>query len=236
MAQGDTIGILQFNFRPAGEHEPNGDGGLESTRGQLAVALAEHIGLALANLRLREALRNQSIIDPLTGLFNRRYLEQTLERECRRAVRAARPLAVLMLDVDHFKRFNDTWGHEGGDAVLKELAALLRATFRGEDVACRYGGEEFVLVLADTSLETAHHRAEELRQRVAELSVRLNNQPVGAITASLGLAGLPQHGVAPDSLLAAADQALYDAKHAGRNRVMGAPIHPEGALNAFPLS
>ena len=116
------------------------------------MALAEHIGLALANLRLREALRNQSIVDPLTGLFNRRYLEQTLERECRRAVRADRPLSVIMLDVDHFKRFNDAWGHEGGDAVLKELAGLLRRSFRGEDVSCRYGGEEFVIVLADASL------------------------------------------------------------------------------------
>ena len=141
-----------------------------------------------------------------------------------------------MLDVDHFKRFNDTWGHEGGDAVLKELAALLRGTFRGEDMACRYGGEEFVVVLADTSLETAHHRAEELRRRVGELSVRLHNQPIGAITASVGLAALPQHGVAPDTLLAAADQALYDAKRAGRDRVMGAPIDPDGALHTLPVS
>ena len=126
MAQGDNLGILQLNFSSIDDQEPAEDNRLESTRARLAVALAEHIGLALANLRLREALRNQSIVDPLTGLFNRRYLEQTLERECRRAVRADGPLSVIMLDVDHFKRFNDAWGHEGGDAVLKELAGLLR--------------------------------------------------------------------------------------------------------------
>jgi diguanylate cyclase (GGDEF)-like protein len=236
MAQGDTLGILQFNFAPAGEREAAGEAGLQSTRGRLTVALAEHIGLALANLRLREALRNQSIIDPLTGLFNRRYLEQTLERECRRAERAARPLAVMMLDVDHFKRFNDTWGHDGGDAVLKEMSALLRGTFRGEDISCRYGGEEFVVVLADTPLDVASQRAEQLRLQVSELSIRHRDRPVGCITISLGLAALPEHGVAPDTLLGAADRALYDAKHAGRNRVMRASLDPDSALHALPPS
>jgi diguanylate cyclase (GGDEF)-like protein len=236
MAQGDNLGVLQFNFGATDDQEPTGEQGLQSTRARLAVALAEHIGLALANLRLREALRNQSIIDPLTALFNRRYLEQTLERECRRAARGDRPLSVIMLDVDHFKRFNDAWGHEGGDAVLKELAGLLRRTFRGEDISCRYGGEEFVIVLADTSLEVAHERAEQLRRHIGELSVRLRGEAMGAITASLGLAALPDHGAAPDALLAAADTALYEAKRAGRDRVMCAPADPEAALNALPAS
>jgi diguanylate cyclase (GGDEF)-like protein len=236
VAQGDNLGILQFSFSSSDDREPTPEPGLQSTRGRLAVALAEHIGLALANLRLREALRNQSIIDPLTGLFNRRYLEQTLERECRRAVRAGRPLAVVMLDVDHFKRFNDTWGHEGGDAVLKDLAALLLRSFRGEDMACRYGGEEFVLVLADASLEAARERAEQLRRQIGELSVRHRGEPLGAITASLGLAGLPEHGVTPETLLATADQALYDAKRAGRNRVLYVPVDPDAALHAIPAS
>jgi diguanylate cyclase (GGDEF)-like protein len=236
MAQGDNLGILQFNFSSVDDQEPAEENRLESTRARLAVALAEHIGLALANLRLREALRNQSIVDPLTGLFNRRYLEQTLERECRRAVRADRPLSVIMLDVDHFKRFNDAWGHEGGDAVLKELAGLLRRTFRGEDVSCRYGGEEFVVVLADASLAVGQERAEQLRRQVGELSVRLRGEAMGAITVSLGLAALPEHGVTPDALLAAADSALYEAKRAGRDRVMCAPVDPEAALNALPVS
>jgi diguanylate cyclase (GGDEF)-like protein len=236
MAQGDNLGILQLNFSSVEDQEPAGENPLQSTRARLAVALAEHIGLALANLRLREALRNQSIVDPLTGLFNRRYLEQTLERECRRAVRADRPLSVVMLDVDHFKRFNDAWGHEGGDAVLKELAALLRRTFRGEDVSCRYGGEEFVIVLADASLDAARERAEQLRRAVGELSVRLRGEAMGGTTVSLGLAALPDHGATPDALLAAADAALYDAKRAGRDRVMCAAVDPEAALNALPIS
>jgi diguanylate cyclase (GGDEF)-like protein len=234
VAQGETVGILQFGFRC--DETTWRALGLESTQGRVAIALAEHIGLAVANLRLREALRNQSIIDSLTGLFNRRYLEQTLERECRRAVRSGRPLALAMLDVDHFKKFNDAWGHEGGDAVLKELGALIRSNIRGEDMACRHGGEEFVLVLADAPLESARGRAEQLRELVTELTVRHRGQPVGPITVSLGVAGLPEHGITPDTLLAAADKALYDAKHAGRNRVRCAPVDPESTLHSLPVS
>jgi diguanylate cyclase (GGDEF)-like protein len=236
MAQGDNLGILQFDFKLAEEHEAGEEPGLQSTRSRLVVALAEHIGLALANLRLREALRNQSIIDPLTGLYNRRYLEQTLERECRRSVRAGRPLSVIMLDVDHFKRFNDVWGHDGGDAVLKELAALLLRSFRGEDMACRFGGEEFVLVIADTAPDVALERAEQLRRQVSELSLKHRGQPMGAITISLGLAALPEHGTMPEVLLAAADSALYEAKRAGRDRVIRAPLDAEGALQGIPAS
>jgi diguanylate cyclase (GGDEF)-like protein len=234
VAQGETVGVLQFNFRGdaiAGTHLD-----LESTECRLAVALAEQIGLAVANLRLREALRNQSIIDSLTGLFNRRYLEQTLERECRRAVRAGRPLAVIMLDVDHFKKLNDAWGHEGGDAVLKELAAVLRANFRGEDIACRHGGEEFVLVLADATLESARHRAEQLRQIVEALPVSNHGRPMGGITVSLGVAALPEHADTPDALVTAADKALYDAKHAGRNRVCCAPAPSAAAQSGVPVT
>jgi diguanylate cyclase (GGDEF)-like protein len=234
VALGDTVGILQFSFWH--DETPRQVLGLESTQGRLAVALAEHIGLAVANLRLREALRNQSIIDSLTGLFNRRYLEQTLERECRRALRAGRPLAVVMLDVDHFKQLNDAWGHDGGDAVLKDLGTVLRANVRGEDVACRHGGEEFVLVFADATLESARARAEQLRELVAELPVRHLGHSIGPITASIGVAGLPEHGSTPEALLAAADKALYEAKHSGRNRVKCAPVDPESSLHNIPVS
>jgi len=218
-AQGDNLGVLQlaFNRVEVGETQDN-TGFVQSTRGRLALALAEQIALALANLRLREALRNQSIIDPLTGLFNRRYLEQVLERECRRALRSNRSLAVLMLDVDHFKRFNDLWGHEGGDAVLREMASLMRHLFRGEDVACRYGGEEFVLLLADATVESARARADELRLAVHGLTVQHRGQTVGAITVSVGVAVLPEHGIGPTDLIAAADHALYRAKETGRDR------------------
>jgi diguanylate cyclase (GGDEF)-like protein len=224
-ALGDNIGLLQFNFGTApmldAEHET---GDLQSTRGRLAVALAEHIALALANLKLQEQLRNQSIRDPLTGLFNRRYLEQVLERECRRAVRSGRPLTLLALDVDHFRQFNDTWGHDGGDAVLRELGALLKSTFRGEDVACRLGGEEFVVLLIDASLEAASLRAEQLRLMVQQLPVRFRSQTLSSITICVGLAAYPEHGASPEGLLETADRALYQAKKAGRNRVVSAPI------------
>jgi diguanylate cyclase (GGDEF)-like protein len=220
-AQGDNLGVLQLSFGcvEVGEMQDN-TGFVQSTRGRLVLALAEQIALALANLRLREALRNQSIIDPLTGLFNRRYLEQVLERECRRALRSNRSLAVLMLDVDHFKRFNDLWGHEGGDAVLRDMASLMRHLFRGEDVACRYGGEEFVLLLADATLESACARADELRQAVHGLAVQHRGQTVGAITVSVGIAVLPEHGIGPSDLIAAADRALYRAKETGRDRTV----------------
>lgn len=231
MAQGDTVGVFQFSFaRPDAAELPDDGGLVQSTRARLATALAEHTALALVNLRLREALRSQSIVDSLTGLFNRRYLENVLERECRRAVRAKRPLSVLMLDVDHFKQFNDTWGHEGGDAVLRELSGLMRAHFRGDDIACRYGGEEFVIVLSEATLEAAYTRAETLRREVHRLVAEHRRQPLGAITISIGLAALPDHGVSPEDLIAAADRALYQAKRAGRDRTVTAHVSPQTLL------
>ena len=225
VAQGDTLGVLHLEFRDIEESEEDAGGHpAQSAKGRLATALAEHVALALANQRLREALRNQSIIDPLTGLFNRRYLEKVLERECRRASRAGRPLALLMIDVDKFKRFNDLWGHEGGDVVLRELAGLMQVMFRGEDVACRYGGEEFVVLLPETSIEAAHARADELRTAVHHLSVEHRKQPVGAITISIGVAVLPDHGSTPEALIDTADRALYEAKARGRDRTVSGAI------------
>jgi diguanylate cyclase (GGDEF)-like protein len=231
MAQGDNVGVLQFNFsQPDASERRDEDGTAHSTRARLATALAEHTALALANLRLREALRSQSIVDSLTGLFNRRYLENVLERECRRAVRSKRQLAVLMLDVDHFKQFNDMWGHEGGDAVLRELSAVMRTHFRGDDIACRYGGEEFVIVLAEATLDGAFSRAEELRHEVHRLVAQYRRQPLGSITVSIGLASLPEHGVTPQDLVAAADRALYRAKSDGRDRTVAAHVVPHTLL------
>ena len=148
--------------RAAGRGRARGreqDADEQADRRRTLTATAEQIALALANLRLRDTLKSQSIRDPLTGLFNRRFLEESLERECRRSIRASRPLSVMMLDIDHFKRFNDTFGHDAGDAVLREVGAVLRSFFRGEDVACRYGGEEFALVLTDTTAEGSLARA-----------------------------------------------------------------------------
>jgi len=218
MAQGDNVGIVQFNFDQADPSEsPNDSGLVQSARARIAAALAEHAALSLANLRLRAALRSQSIIDSLTGLYNRRYLENVLERECRRVVRAQRPLTILMIDIDHFKQFNDTWGHGGGDVVLREFGALLRAHFRGDDIACRFGGEEFVVMLAEAKIDDAFRRAEDLREEVHQLVAEHHKQPLGSISISIGIAALPEHGITPEDLISAADRALYDAKKAGRD-------------------
>jgi diguanylate cyclase (GGDEF)-like protein len=164
-------------------------------------------------------LRDQSVRDVLTGLFNRRYLEETLERELRRAERARGPLGVIMIDIDHFKRFNDTYGHALGDALLRDLGALLRANVRGSDIACRYGGEEFILLLPDASRDVTRERAERIRAGAGRIGVRHDGQAVEPITLSIGLAGFPEDGAMGEALLKAADDALYRAKHAGRDRI-----------------
>lgn len=207
---------------------------------QLAEAVAAQVGMALANLRLRDSLHQQSIRDALTGLYNRRYLEGTLPREISRALRGNRPLAVFMLDVDHFKKFNDTYGHDAGDAVLKALGRALADNCRRADIACRFGGEEFTLVLPDADERAAREWAERLMARVRALEVKSGGQALPKITISMGLALLPAHGEDAETLLQAADLALYDAKHAGRDRLVvsggesppspqPSPIEGEGA-------
>jgi len=216
-AQGETLGILHLS---AGA--PRGQGTLsavDETMVRLAHTVADQIALAVANLRLRETLRSQSIRDPLTGLYNRRYLEETLERELHRAERTRGTVGIVMFDIDLFKTFNDTFGHDAGDALLRELAALLRSQFRQEDIACRYGGEEFLLILPDASLEDTRTRAEALREAVATLSVSHRGQALGSVTISLGIAAFPEHGLSGETLLRAADGALYRAKRNGRGRL-----------------
>lgn len=218
MAQGESLGVLLLR-RPAA---PAGDSGNAPahpgiSRKELAVTVAGHIALALANLRLRERLRAQSIRDSLTGLYNRRYLNEVLEREIRRAARTRRQLAVLVLDVDNFKGLNDTCGHEAGDAFLRQLGAFLQQRVREDDVACRYGGDEFVILLAETSLETARKRARQLREGIKTLSVAHRGQYLTPPTVSLGAALYPDHGASADELIRAADDALYKAKARGRD-------------------
>ena len=172
---------------------------------------------------LRSALRNlhtQAVTDPLTRLLNRRYLSEFLPREVIRARRKGDSLAVLMIDLDHFKRFNDTFGHDAGDLVLKEVAQLLMAHIRGSDIACRYGGEEFVLVLPDTTLEGAQRRAEEIGAAVRDLQLSLRGKPLGPTTVSIGVGLLPDHVASPEALIRVADEAMYQAKKAGRDRVV----------------
>jgi diguanylate cyclase (GGDEF)-like protein len=165
-------------------------------------------------------LQQQAIHDPLTGLYNRRYLDETMPRELHRAERTGQPVGVIMLDVDHFKRFNDTYGHDAGDTLLRAVGTFLQQHTRGDDIACRYGGEEFTLVLPGASLAATQQRAKELRAGIQHLGVEHQGQPLGTVTASLGIAVFHAHGTTADSLIRAADQALYHAKRGGRNRVV----------------
>ena len=165
-------------------------------------------------------LKELSIRDVLTGLFNRRYLEETLAREINRSARKELALGVMMIDIDHFKHFNDRYGHAAGDELLRQLGAALRAHVRGSDVACRYGGEEFILVLPESSLEVTLKRAEQLLEVVRRLQVNYEGQPVGRVTISVGVAVTPDHGATSEAVLKAADAALYRAKDEGRDRVV----------------
>ncbi len=187
-----------------------------------AVSVAEHIGLALSNLKLRSDLRELSIHDPLTGLHNRRYMEEALELELRRAQRKQLCVGLIMLDIDHFKEFNDSFGHGAGDELLRRLGAAMREHLRAGDVACRYGGEEFLLILPEAGLEVTDRRAEQLRQHVKQMAVSYQEKPLGPVSISLGVAVYPDHGESPGELIKSADTALYRAKAEGRDRVVSA--------------
>ena len=168
---------------------------------------------------LQAALQEQAVRDALTGCFNRRYFDETLERELSRARREGYPLALLMLDLDHFKQINDTYGHQAGDEALKMLVETLRPDIRQEDVFCRYGGEEFVVLMPRMPLAIAADRAERWRQMIAEICFKFGNFDL-RFTASIGVASYPEHGKVPDELTQFADLALYVAKNEGRNRVV----------------
>jgi diguanylate cyclase (GGDEF)-like protein len=220
MAQGETLGILHLRGRAWGENESEpGPVSLVESKLQLAMTVAEHFALALANLKLRESLRSQAIRDPLTGLFNRRYMEESLARELRRAERKGVTVGVIMVDIDHFKNFNDTFGHAVGDYLLRELGVFLNSLIRGEDIASRYGGEEFVIILPEASLEETRQRAEHIREDVKRLNLHDHFQFEGNMTVSVGVAIAPEHGASSETILKAVDQALYKAKNEGRDRV-----------------
>jgi diguanylate cyclase (GGDEF)-like protein len=183
-------------------------------------ALLQLASMTIAGLNLRGKLENQSIRDSLTGLFNRRFMEIALERELRRASRKQASLAVFMIDADHFKQFNDTFGHKAGDTVLREIADRFLSTVRGEDVVCRYGGEEFIIILPDIGAEKAVQRAESIRESVAALRLADHGQSLGPVTISIGVAVYPGDGRDMEQILQAADRRLYAAKNNGRNQVV----------------
>lgn len=210
IAQGNQLG---FVYLSSTRQDPPGDL-------QLIEAAAEQLAMALSNLELQERLRIQSIREPLTGLYNRRYLEESLDRELSRCERRQLPVALMMMDLDHFKRFNDMHGHGGGDALLAGFGRLLRELSRPEDIACRYGGEEFTLILPEATEATAQARAEDIRAAVKAMRVEHLGSELPEVTVSIGVAMFPEQGSTPDALLRRADKALYRAKREGRNRVV----------------
>jgi diguanylate cyclase (GGDEF)-like protein len=210
-AQGDAIGLLSIESAAA-------EAPIDAPLQAIAETIAEQLSLSLSNMRLREAMHQQSITDALTGLYNRRYLEETLRRELLRAARKQQVVSLIMLDADHFKRFNDTFGHDAGDLVLRTLAGLMRQHARATDIVCRYGGEEFVMIMPEMDLAMALQRAGQLCESARLLNVRYGDQPLGRVTISAGVAAYPDHGGEPEALIQAADLALYAAKNAGRDR------------------
>jgi diguanylate cyclase (GGDEF)-like protein len=223
-AQGETLGVISINANPEAVDNQGKTEADAAARFALAERAGQQISLALANLQLRETLRNQSIRDALTGLYNRRYMEESLARELHRAKRKKSALAILMIDVDHFKRFNDTMGHETGDLLLRKFGEYLRSNIRADDIACRYGGEEFALILPDAGLDGVLVRAEALREGAAQLTIDSGIRPAMHITISAGIAIFPDNGLSGEELLRTADAALYQAKSAGRNQVVVAKI------------
>lgn len=229
VAHGETLGILSLEGGAGARRwlavDAAGDGG----RLIFCEGVAESLALACANIRLREELQFQALRDPLSGLFNRRYLLSAFEREFWSAKTSRRPISLGLFDIDHFKRFNDTWGHNAGDVLIAALGRFLQEEIGAAGIVARYGGEEFVVLLPETPLEIAALRMESLRAAVHGLAVHHDGRELDRVTISVGVAAYPYHGTELEVLLKAADQAMYRAKRLGRDRVSLAPLTREHA-------
>lgn len=212
MAQNTVFGLLHLDLLA--------ENLLNSENRILISVVTETLALGLGNIKLRETLRNQSLLDSLTGLYNRRYLNEFLLHEINYAKRNKTTFAILMIDIDYFKQFNDQYGHEAGDLVLQELSAFFQKEVRASDITARYGGEEFLCVLHDCSLEGAIKRAEILRTGIAKLNIFYKKHSLGPITISVGVAVFPMDGLSTLDLIESADKALYQAKATGRNKII----------------
>lgn len=229
LTSGEVTGILVLVCNPEYRSQPEMELRKIFTKARRVVgAVAEQTGLTLTNLRLRAAMQEQAIRDSLTGLYNRRHLEEMLNHELLRAQRQGRNLSVLMLDLDHFKRLNDTFGHEAGDTVLRAMGAYFRSCIRSADVACRFGGEEFVVLMPEAQLLDAARRAQEICDGVRALSIEYPGNRSTPVTVSIGVTSLSPTLKTSAQLLQAADAALYHAKHAGRDCV---GINENGSLS-----
>ncbi len=220
----EVLGLFHLRF---GHFDPAYAGDelkrMKDAKRMMVNRVVRHYALFITNLRLRETLKRESIRDPLTGLYNRRHMEASLERETSRVERLHISLGLIMFDVDHFKHFNDTFGHDAGDLVLREIGDVVKSYVRKEDIACRYGGEEFLLILPDMSPEGLKVRAEDIRQNVKKIKIVYQGKDL-AVTISLGVAIFPQHGPTIEDAMKAADDALYQAKADGRDRAIMAAI------------
>lgn len=214
---GETVGVLHLEFSKT--HSASDAEDLKASQEGLAITVSGQIARSLASLRLREALREQSIRDPLTGLYNRRFMEEALGRELHRADRRKYSVSLLFFDLDHFKRFNDSFGHDAGDVVLRAIGELTRSFFRASDICCRYGGEEFAIILPEMPAEIAAVRSNVLREEVKQLDLCHLGKPLGAVTISVGIAAFPDNGATADELFRMADHSLYESKAGGRDRV-----------------
>ena len=225
IAQGEMLGMLHIELHE--DHHKEGDDKIHylESRKRLIKIAADNLALSLVSLKLREALRAQSVRDSMTSLYNRRYMEESLEREIHRCVRGKVGLGMIMADVDHFKSFNDKYGHDAGDMVLVEVAKLLMNSFRSSDVVCRFGGEEFIIIMPELDKQKVIQRAEELCSHFAELELMYQGKPLPQITASFGVVFVDGVVVDKSEILKAADVALYEAKEAGRNRVVVSDAH-----------
>lgn len=219
LARSKTLGLLYLQSG-AGIVE-GADGGHENNYNRHIVStMAKLTALALGNIKHHEALQNYAIYDSLTGLFNRRYMEETLKREISRVARNKEPLGLIMVDIDHFKQFNDAYGHAAGDMLLRSIGDFFRDSIRREDIACRYGGEEFVLILPGSSLENTCRRAEQLHEEIKRVRVRHRGSFASSVEVSMGVVVFSEHGTSAELLLESADRALYKAKAQGRNRIV----------------
>lgn len=216
---GETIGFLHIEL----SNPLNGDSVEEShnEKQQLAIATTSTIALALSNIQLRASLKDQAIIDPLTGIYNRRYMDEALALEMSRAKRNFSNIGIVLLDIDHFKSFNDKYGHEVGDKLLREVGKILRQHFREYDIPCRYGGEEFLIILPGANLESSKERAEELRSMMIALDTSKTLGINETVTISCGVASYPESAETIENIVNVADKALYQAKTNGRNQVVG---------------
>ena len=211
IARGETIGMLHLSFSK--------QNAIAKPIQDLAETVAQNLALSFANLKLQQKLRYQSLRDPLTGLYNRRYLQESLEKELDRACRQQQPVSIMMLDVDRFKRFNDVYGHAAGDLVLSQVGAYILSVIRQYDIACRYGGEELIIVMPNANLENAMHGAERIRIGIENLKLKHEQKWLNSISISIGVACFNSDNNDAESLIEAADKALYLAKKSGRNCV-----------------